>query len=50
MKEHSVVVTGYDSKYVYFNDPLDGQKNKKKPLKQFIEGWKQYGSQAISYY
>ncbi len=50
MKEHSVVVTGYDSKYVYFNDPLDGQKNKKKPMKQFIDGWKQYGSQAISYY
>ncbi|MCL6586222.1 MAG: C39 family peptidase [Anoxybacillus sp.] len=49
-KEHSVLVTGYDSKYVYFNDPLDGMKNKKKPLKSFIDGWKQYGSQAISYY
>jgi uncharacterized protein YvpB len=50
MKEHSVLVTGYDSKYVYFNDPLDGTKNKKRPMKQFIEGWKQYGSQAISYF
>ncbi|MBT2686008.1 C39 family peptidase [Bacillus sp. ISL-37] len=50
MKEHSVLITGYDSKYVYFNDPLDGKKNKAKPMKEFIEGWKQYGSQAISYY
>lgn len=50
MKEHSVLITGYDSKYVYFNDPLDGKKNKAIPLGQFIGGWKQYGSQAISYY
>ncbi|MEK5522838.1 hypothetical protein B5V89_16685 [Heyndrickxia sporothermodurans] len=49
-KEHSVLITGYDKKYVYFNDPMDGKKNKKKPLKQFIEGWKQFGNQAISYY
>jgi uncharacterized protein YvpB len=49
-KEHSVVITGYDSKYVYFNDPLDGTKNKKRPLKSFVEGWKQFGSQAVSYY
>ncbi|WLR55508.1 C39 family peptidase [Mesobacillus subterraneus] len=50
MKEHSVLITGYDAKYVYFNDPLDGKKNKAVPLSQFIGGWKQYGSQAISYY
>jgi uncharacterized protein YvpB len=50
MKEHSVLITGYNSQYVYFNDPLDGMKNKKRPLKQFIEGWTQYGKQAISYY
>ena len=49
-KEHSVVITGYDSKYVYFNDPLDGTKNKKRPIKSFVEGWKQFGSQAVSYY
>jgi uncharacterized protein YvpB len=49
-KEHSVLVTGYDQNYVYFNDPLDGKKNKKKPMKEFIEAWKQYGTQAISYY
>lgn len=50
MKEHSVLVTGYDSKYVYFNDPLDGKKNKKWLKKHFIDGWTQYGKQAISYY
>lgn len=50
MKEHSVLITGYDSKYVYFNDPLDGKKNKAIPMSQFIGGWKQYGSQAISYF
>ncbi|WNF25289.1 C39 family peptidase [Mesobacillus jeotgali] len=50
MKEHSVLITGYDSKYVYFNDPLDGMKNKKRLKKQFIEGWTQFGKQAISYY
>ncbi|MGE6259103.1 C39 family peptidase [Heyndrickxia sporothermodurans] len=49
-KEHSVLITGYDNQYVYFNDPLDGKKNKKKPLKQFIDGWKQFGNQAISYF
>jgi uncharacterized protein YvpB len=50
MKEHSVLITGYDSKYVYFNDPLDGKKNKAIQMNQFIGGWKQYGSQAISYF
>jgi uncharacterized protein YvpB len=50
MKEHSVLITGYDSKYVYFNDPLDGTKNKKRLKKHFVEGWTQYGKQAISYY
>ncbi|MGE8203816.1 C39 family peptidase [Heyndrickxia sp. NPDC080065] len=49
-KEHSVLITGFDKKYVYFNDPLDGKKNKKKPLKSFIQGWNQFGNQAISYY
>jgi uncharacterized protein YvpB len=47
---HSVLVTGYDSQYIYFNDPLDGQINKKIPKENFIKGWTQYGSQAISYY
>lgn len=49
MKEHSVLVTGYDSKYVYINDPLYVSKNRKLLRDPFIDGWKQYGSQAISY-
>jgi uncharacterized protein YvpB len=49
-KEHSVLITGYDQLYIYFNDPYDGMKNKKKPMKPFIEGWKQFENQAISYF
>jgi uncharacterized protein YvpB len=49
-KEHSVLITGYDSKYIYFNDPLDGKKNKRHLKSQFIQGWNQYGKQAISYF
>ncbi|NRD77192.1 C39 family peptidase [Bacillus sp. BRMEA1] len=48
-KEHSVLVTGYDSRYIYFNDPLSGIKNDKAPLHSFKSGWEQMGSQAISY-
>ncbi|GGE29161.1 hypothetical protein GCM10011391_04600 [Pullulanibacillus camelliae] len=48
-QEHSVVLTGYDENYVYFNDPLDTVKNKRAAKKDFISVWKQFGSQAISY-
>jgi uncharacterized protein YvpB len=48
-KEHSVLLTGYDQSYVYFNDPLTGEKNKKAPIEQFQEAWEQMGSQAITY-
>jgi uncharacterized protein YvpB len=48
-KEHSVLLTGYDSQFVYFNDPLTGEKNKKAPIKDFEESWVQMGSQAITY-
>jgi len=47
-KEHSVLLTGYDQKYIYFNDPLTGQKNKA-PADSFMEAWVQMGSQAITY-
>ncbi|MCP8967769.1 C39 family peptidase [Ectobacillus ponti] len=49
MKEHSVLVTGYDSSYIYFNDPLSGTKNRRAPIASFRRGWEQMGSQAISY-
>ncbi|GGE40550.1 hypothetical protein GCM10011391_19150 [Pullulanibacillus camelliae] len=48
-KEHSVLVTGYDNQWIYFNDPLAGKKDRRIKRASFIEGWKQMGSQAISY-
>lgn len=48
-KEHSVLLTGYDQDYVYFNDPLTNTKDKKMRKSAFIKGWRQMGSQAISF-
>lgn len=48
-KEHSVLVTGYDKNYVYFNDPLLGEKNRKARAKEFEEAWIQMGRQAITF-
>ncbi|RZT21529.1 C39 family peptidase [Fictibacillus sp. BK138] len=45
--EHSVVVTGYDDEYVYFNDPLGA--TVKAGRTGFAEAWVQMGSQAITY-
>lgn len=47
--EHSVLVTGYDEHYIYFNDPLTGRKNRRATKGHFISSWKQFGEQAISY-
>ncbi len=46
MSEHSVLVTGYDEEYIYFNDPLDRQS--KAPFDDFVAAWEQMGKQAIT--
>jgi uncharacterized protein YvpB len=45
--EHSVVVTGYDAEYVYFNDPLGVAIKAERA--GFEAAWVQMGSQAITY-
>jgi uncharacterized protein YvpB len=49
MKEHSVLVTGYNQSDIFFNDPLANIKNRKVPVAYFKRGWEQMGRQAISY-
>ncbi|WP_442596396.1 C39 family peptidase [Neobacillus sp. D3-1R] len=49
-REHSVLVTGYDSKYIYINDPLYPKANRAVKKQDFIDSWNQMGKQAISYY
>ncbi|KPU45110.1 peptidase C39 family protein [Oxobacter pfennigii] len=48
-KEHSVVITGYDNKNIYLNDPLTGEKNKAVDRESFIAAWEQMGKHAITY-
>lgn len=46
MKQHSVLITGYDENYIYFNDPLN--KADKAPIEEFKAAWIQMGKQAIT--
>ncbi len=47
--EHSVLLTGSDGTYVYFNDPLQaGGKNRKKSIASFEEAWRFMGKQAMT--
>ncbi|MBT2662870.1 C39 family peptidase [Bacillus sp. ISL-45] len=47
-KWHSVLVTGFDDRNIYVNDPLEG-KNEKLSKEEFVAGWEQFGEQAITY-
>ncbi|MCT2535835.1 C39 family peptidase [Aquibacillus koreensis] len=47
MKEHSVLVVGYDEEYIYFNEPIKAEK-RKVPIQNFKEAWVQMGKQAIT--
>jgi uncharacterized protein YvpB len=42
---HSVLVTGYDANFVYFNDPLGYYSNSQ--IDRFIASWEQMGRQAV---
>jgi len=44
--EHSVLLTGYDADYVYFNDPLGSATRASKA--RFVQAWEQMGGQAVS--
>jgi len=44
--EHAALLTGYDSQYVYLNDPLSSYVKTSK--KDFILCWEQMGSQAVT--
>lgn len=46
--QHSVVLTGYNDRYVFINDPLAESPNKKVKRKDFEKAWLQMGSQALS--
>ena len=46
--EHSVLLTGYDGEYVYFNDPMKPDGMKKAKRSDFEAAWEQMGSQAVT--
>ena len=47
-KQHSVVITGYDSNHIYINDPLYTSPNRQVDKELFQTAWEQMGYQAIT--
>lgn len=49
MKEHAVLMVGYDIEYVYVNDPMTGKSKVPVEKERFIAAWEAMGMQALSY-
>jgi uncharacterized protein YvpB len=47
---HAVVITGYDERYIYFNDPLHTNGESQALKSDFIAAWGQMGYQAVTYF
>jgi len=48
--QHTVILTGFDEKYIYYNDPLSNTKNKSIDKETFKNIWTTMGKKALSYY
>lgn len=46
--QHAIVLTGYDKTYFYYNDPIDGGKNKTVRKQDFIDVWNLMANKALS--
>lgn len=46
---HAVVLVGFDSSFVYLNDPLSGGKQVKVNKQQFLQSWNALKNRAVSY-
>lgn len=46
---HSIIVTGYDEKGIFYNDPLKGKKNDWLDYEDFLEMWSGEEYRSLSY-
>ena len=45
---HAVTLTGFDDKYIYYNDPLTNEKDNKVSKEKFIKVWEMMGRKALA--